>query len=163
MGMCYIKEVFFFRTRPQKNSLGLDVALCKECINREVKRTVALVATLAQDEDIGPVRSIATTYWCGKLGMNVGSSCAWLQVNTLIKSSGSMTKNKMKRMTTEFFKLFKGSLQFTTNLTRRAGETPRRSGERHHEETQLTAKAKLKQKPRPQWPTESDRGLDIDI
>ena len=34
------KKKFFFRTRRLKNSLGLEVALCKECINPEVMRTV---------------------------------------------------------------------------------------------------------------------------
>ena len=61
------------------NEIAPKDALCREVVEnrslfqnsstQEFFRDSRLVATLAQDEAIGPLRSIAMTYFCGKLGI----------------------------------------------------------------------------------------------
>ena len=61
----------FCRTRPQRNSLVLDVPPCQECTNLRGQEDSRLVATLTQDEASGPVHSLASACICGKLGIHV--------------------------------------------------------------------------------------------
>ena len=61
------------------NEIAPKDALCREAVEnrslfqnsstQEFFRDSRLVATLAQDEALGPLRSIAMTYFCGKLGI----------------------------------------------------------------------------------------------
>ena len=81
------------------HSLGLDVPLRKEYTNPRGQEDSRQLATSAQNEAIGPVRSTARTYLGGELNINVyvlskdnrkswsGSWCAWENLDTPVKSS----------------------------------------------------------------------------
>ena len=66
-GCRYVMKIWqFLRTRQEGSSLGSDVPLCKECTHPRDEEDSRLVATLAQDEAIGPVRSVAIMFFFEK-------------------------------------------------------------------------------------------------
>ena len=103
------------------------MTLYKECTNPRGQEDSRLVAILAQDEAIAPVRSTAITYLCGELGMNVHvlsnedrSIMVWVLVclgetqdaRQIIRPDYQEQKRRMKP---QFSKLLLNSLHFRTS------------------------------------------------
>ena len=64
-------EQFISELVHQRILLERKVPLCKECTNPRGQADSRLVATIAQNEAIGPVHLIARTHLRGKLGIDV--------------------------------------------------------------------------------------------
>ena len=119
-----------------RNSLKEDFPLCKECVNPRKQDNCRLVTTLAQDNVIERLRSLAASDLCGAPGIDVyvpnkKTDTSWYgywwaeeKLKMHFKSSAPTVKNKEQ---SQFQKLFRHSHYFITHLTRAAGWTSRRN------------------------------------